>query len=230
MNGEFRLRVEYAKQGRGGWLSHLEVLRAVERTVRRSGLPYAVTQGFHPHIKLAFGPALPVGTSSAHEYFDLYLTAFVEPDEACRVLSQAAPPVVPIVAAGYIVASEPSLSAALTWADYRAEVFGSTMTALQVEEAFAALRSRETLDVVQKGKAKVFDTARSIPKDAVVSTQSETLVIQFSLRIDPAGSLRPDALVRALFDGASADFSHLRIERTGLFAEDGETGALVRPL
>lgn len=230
MNGEFRLRVAYAKQGRGGWLSHLEVLRAVERTVRRSGLPYAVTQGFHPHIKLAFGPALPVGTSSANEFFDLYLTAFVEPSEAFRALAAAAPPVVPVGAVGYVGAAEPSLSAALTWADYRAEVFGATITATQVAEAFAALRSRETLDVVQKGKAKVFDTARSIPKDAVVSPQSDTLVIQFSLRIDPAGSLRPDALIRALFDGVSADYSHLRIERTALFAEDGETGALVRPL
>ena len=229
MTGEFRLRVEYAKEGRGGWLSHLEVLRAVERTVRRSGLSYAVTQGFHPHIKLAFGPALPVGTSSAGEHFDLYLTAFVEPEEALRALRAAAPPILPVLRAGYVAAAEPSLSAALTWADYRVEVFGSTISATQVEEAFAALRSRESLEVVQKGKTKVFDTERNVPKDAVTGTQPSSLNVQFSLRIDPAGSLRPDALIRALYDGVPANFSHLRIERTGIFSE-GEEGNLIRPL
>ncbi|WP_417304102.1 DUF2344 domain-containing protein, partial [Ellagibacter isourolithinifaciens] len=45
----FRLRLTFAKQGRLAMLSHLEVARALERTVRRAGLPYAVSQGFSPH-------------------------------------------------------------------------------------------------------------------------------------------------------------------------------------
>ena len=53
----FRLRLTFAKQGRLAMLSHLEVARALERTVRRAGLPYAVSQGFSPHMLIAFGAA-----------------------------------------------------------------------------------------------------------------------------------------------------------------------------
>ena len=63
----FRLRLTFAKQGRLAMLSHLEVARALERTVRRAGLPYAVSQGFSPHMLIAFGAALPVGVGGTHE-------------------------------------------------------------------------------------------------------------------------------------------------------------------
>ena len=42
---DFRLRVTYAETGRLVMLSHLEIARALERAVRRAGLPYAVSQG-----------------------------------------------------------------------------------------------------------------------------------------------------------------------------------------
>ena len=46
----FRLRMTFCKQGRLAMLSHLEVARALERAVRRAGLPFAVSQGFSPHM------------------------------------------------------------------------------------------------------------------------------------------------------------------------------------
>lgn len=58
----FRMRITFAKQGRLALLSHLEVARAIEAVpVRRAQLPFAVSQGFSPHMKIAFGAALPVG-------------------------------------------------------------------------------------------------------------------------------------------------------------------------
>ncbi len=70
----FRLRVYFRKSGRCAMLSHLEVARALERAVRRAGLPYAISQGFSPHMKIAFGAALPVGVGGARECFDLQMT------------------------------------------------------------------------------------------------------------------------------------------------------------
>ena len=63
----FRLRVSFAKTGRLRFLSHLEVVHALERAVRRTELEYAVTQGFNPRMKIAFGPALPVGTAGQRQ-------------------------------------------------------------------------------------------------------------------------------------------------------------------
>ena len=78
----FRLRMTFCKQGRLAMLSHLEVARALERAVRRAGLPFAVSQGFSPHMKIAFGAALPVGVGGTHELADLQMTRYVPVDEA----------------------------------------------------------------------------------------------------------------------------------------------------
>ena len=39
----FRLRVTFCEQSRLALLSHLELARALERAVRRAGLPFAVS-------------------------------------------------------------------------------------------------------------------------------------------------------------------------------------------
>ena len=78
----FRLRVRYGKRDRLKYLGHLEVIHTIERIVRRAGLPYAVTQGFSPHMRVGFSSALPVGTSSTCEWYDLFMTEFVALDEA----------------------------------------------------------------------------------------------------------------------------------------------------
>ena len=67
------VRVRYAKEGRLVALSHLEVMHAVLRSIRRAGLPVAFSQGYHPKPRVSFGPALPVGVSSTAEFLDLEL-------------------------------------------------------------------------------------------------------------------------------------------------------------
>ena len=98
----FRLRVEYCKQGRLALLSHLEIARALERAVRRADLPFAVSQGFSPHMKIAFGSALPVGVGSTCEIFDLQMTRYVAPEKALATLRAASVPDLMPSAARYI--------------------------------------------------------------------------------------------------------------------------------
>src|SRR5262249_33227251 len=50
---------------------HLDLMRSWERALRRSELPLAFTQGHHPHLKMSFGPPLPLGYRSRAEVFDL---------------------------------------------------------------------------------------------------------------------------------------------------------------
>ena len=88
----FRLRARYIEQGRLALLSHLEVAHTLERTVRRAGLPFAVSQGFSPHMKIAFGAALPVCVGSTSEIFDVQLTSYVALDKALDALQAASVP------------------------------------------------------------------------------------------------------------------------------------------
>lgn len=74
-----RLRVSYRKRGDLRFLSHLDLVRTIERALRRSELPIAFSQGFNPRIRLSFPGALSTGVESEVEELDMYLTADVEP-------------------------------------------------------------------------------------------------------------------------------------------------------
>ncbi|MDP3181209.1 MAG: TIGR03960 family B12-binding radical SAM protein [Desulfobaccales bacterium] len=67
-------RLTYAKLDEARWLSHLEWVSAFYRSLRRSGLPLAFTDGHHPLPRLSLHGALPVGVESLVETLDIELT------------------------------------------------------------------------------------------------------------------------------------------------------------
>ncbi|MCL2403397.1 MAG: TIGR03936 family radical SAM-associated protein [Coriobacteriia bacterium] len=240
----FRLRIAYAKQGRGRFLAHLEVQRALTRMVRRSGLPYAVSQGFNPQMRLATGPALSVAVSGAREYCDLTLTTYVKPVDALRQLREAESSFLPVLDVGYVSTKEPSLNAAIIAQELCVTIEDApvTMTQEALKAGLAALRARDTLEVEHKGKTKVFDSATHVPKDTTVVTKGSTVQMTLMLRISNQGSLRPDVLLSHLWQAANLpDLTKrhigegsIRLDRTALFCEDAskdaEEGALRLPL
>ena len=230
MTGEFRRRICYEKAGRLRWLSHLEVLRATERRIRRSGLPVAVTQGFSPHMKIAFGPALPVGTAGQREYADVWLTRYTKADEALeRLRSSAATDLAPQEVL-YVADRDPSLTAALTIGQYRIEIDGEEIDSTAVHAGLEKVLRRGQLEVVQKkGKTKVFDLARSVPKDGRVEDRDGGAAVELPIRMGPHGSLRPEALIRAALAEEGLEASAVRTMRLDLFVEDDE-GVWSRPV
>jgi len=228
-SGEFRLRVHYRKVGRLRWLSHLEVLRALERSVRRAGLPIAVTQGFNPHMKVAFGPALPVGTAGENEYYDVWLTRYTEAGAVLERLLQSTPSDLAPRDVRYVADAEPSLGASITIAVYRVAVTGEESSAGQVRTALKSVVSSGSLTVQRKGKDKVFDLARSLPKEACVSDQDGGSVVELAVRMGPEGSLRPEVLVSQALSRASLDAIVAHTTRTDTFIETPE-GSWARPV
>lgn len=65
----YRLRME--KTGPARFLSHLEVAGALIRSLRRAGVSFLFSRGFHPHPKISFAHASAVGMESLCEYADL---------------------------------------------------------------------------------------------------------------------------------------------------------------
>ncbi len=227
--GEFRLRVCYGKLGRLRYLSHLEVVHALERSIRRAGLPFAVTKGFNPHMKVAFGPALPVGTAGEREYLDVWLTRYTDSGEALGSLRQAAPQGLAPRAARYVADAEPSLTAALTVGVYRVEIEGRGFEPAGVQAAILGFLARGELVTEHKGKTKVFDLTRSVPKEPRVTGREDGVDVSLSIRMGPEGSLRPEVLIRAVLTTMDLEAAAVRTTRTDALIETDE-GAWSRPM
>lgn len=197
----FRLRVRYAKRGRLAYLGHLEVIHTIERAVRRAAMPYAVSQGFSPHMRVGFTSALPVGTSSSCEWFDLFLTDLVPAPEALRRLCAASAPDLMPDLAGYIDLRTPALTAEITRVGYRIELVpapGRSYGTESVRAALESIRARQCIPYQRGKKAKELDLEKTLLGFTVVGEPCSLLILTLDTLCDNEGSLRPEILLAAL--------------------------------
>jgi radical SAM-linked protein len=180
-------------------------------------------------MKLAFGPALPVGTAGENEYFDVWLTRYSESAELLQRLAAVSPAELAPTEARFIADGQPSLGAALTIGVYRVDIEGKEELSGNAQAALDAVIAKGTLEVEHKGKTKVFDLARSIPKEPRAVGRQDGVEISFAVRMGPDGSLRPEALVRAALDASGLEASAVRTTRLDTLVED-EDGAWSRPV
>jgi radical SAM-linked protein len=203
---DFRLRINYQKVGPFARLSHLELVRAMERTVRRSGLPYAISQGFNVHMRHAFGPALPVGTAGLDEYLDVELVSFVPPKQALALLKAVAVEHLPVVGASYVSKAAPSLQVSHCLASYVLEV--RTTSAGFAAWLLETLDTTSAIEVTKKKKAKIYQLDEYLCKPFAVRAAEQIsgveghYFVDMTLKANPGGSLRPEVVLGALVDDA----------------------------
>lgn len=77
--------------------------RALERALRRAGVPMAFSAGFHPHPRISYAGGAPTGMASEAEYLEIALAERCDPDEVRTALDAALPAgldIVEVVEAG----------------------------------------------------------------------------------------------------------------------------------
>ncbi|MCM8771725.1 MAG: TIGR03936 family radical SAM-associated protein [Candidatus Omnitrophica bacterium] len=67
----YRLRVFYKKEGISRFISHLSFCKLIERVLRRLNIPVKFSSGFTPHMKISFGPPLPIPVEGINEFFEI---------------------------------------------------------------------------------------------------------------------------------------------------------------
>jgi radical SAM-linked protein len=103
-----RLVIRYAKRGRMRFASHRDVARAIERGVRKAGLPVASSAGFSPHPKISYAGGASTGTASEAEYLEISLTGACAVLEVRDRLDAALPDGIDVVEVFELAAGEPA--------------------------------------------------------------------------------------------------------------------------
>jgi radical SAM-linked protein len=91
MTQAIKFRLRFAKRGDLRLVSHHDIMRCLERMLRRARIPMAMSQGFSPRPKITFGLALGVGIEGKREVVDLELAEAWEPPALLRSLKAVAP-------------------------------------------------------------------------------------------------------------------------------------------
>ena len=229
-----RLRFGFSKTGAMALLSHLDLVRMLERSLRRSGVPVSYTGGFHPLPRLQIALALPLGVEAYGEWLDLEFLEMVDPAVVMEAWQRTLPPGFQLRSVEAVPVSEPSLSQRLASAEWRFRlrpVSGETLTPERWDGAIAAVLAREALvwqDTDKKGRPRQRDCRPSLL--ALRRLEAEPAgAMPFALEaaIDAQGrSLRPGQLQHWLAEALTLELSVHSLERTALRLHPAATPVL----
>ncbi|MCH7790208.1 MAG: DUF2344 domain-containing protein [Acidobacteria bacterium] len=190
-------RVCYTKTGKVRFISHRDLARCWERSLRKAGVAVAYSQGFSPRPRIAFGLALPTGYESTAEYLDIEL----EPDRASAPLESFAAMVNETLPSGMCVLAvgdvshATSLQEAVTSCIWEVRLAAGDRSA--IEESIAAVLDADELLIERERKGKkVVDNIRPLITELEVRGES-ALCIHADLGTKPR-ALRPDELLRIM--------------------------------
>ncbi|GAA3425661.1 TIGR03936 family radical SAM-associated protein [Streptosporangium nondiastaticum] len=156
-----RLRVRYAKRGRLRFTSHRDVSRAVERAVRRAGVPVAFSAGFSPHPRISYvGAAAATGVASEAEYLEISVTRECDPQWLRTALDTSLPPGVDVL--DVVVAGAGTLADRLECSAWEVRLpQADPVLAKEAAERFVAAERIEVERMTKKGLRR-FDAREAV--------------------------------------------------------------------
>ncbi len=191
-----KLRVRYAKRGRLRFSSTRDFQRALERALRRAGVPMAFSAGFHPHPKVSYANAAPTGTASEAEYFEISVTERVDPESVRAALDEALPAGLDVLEV--VEASAGTLAERLQASDWVMEFRGLPVG--ELEAAATALLARERVEVTRTFKTgpRTFDVRSALVSvETSTSSEPDCAILRVVVR-HTTPAVRPDDVLTAL--------------------------------
>ncbi|MBI4236625.1 MAG: DUF2344 domain-containing protein [Chloroflexi bacterium] len=198
-----RMRVEFSKGEEVRFISHLDLMRAWHRALRRANVPLAYSEGFVPRPRLSLAAPLAVGTTGERELLDLYLERRISSLTLLKAINAHLPRGLLARTVEEVPASLPSLQSLVGAADYL--VSGSTrQTRVTLEQAIQHLLALPSLpwEHQREGEVRRYDLRALILelqlRSWAAGDAGSDFSMQMRLRADAEGTGRPEQVMAAL--------------------------------
>lgn len=187
-----KVRFRFAKQGDLRLVSHHDLMRCMERLLRRAEIPVASSQGFNPRPKVIFTLALALGIEGRREVLELDLTEPMEPAEVLRRLSAAAPPGLEFLEAEAAPPGKPAHAQAV---EYQIDIPADRRDAAHT--ALARFLARDEWPHIRHRPDRP-DSTIDLRPFLVRAELGDDGRLRFRMKISPDGSARPEEIIDAL--------------------------------
>lgn len=205
------ITINFSRFGDGIFVSHVDVLRSLNRTFRRAGIDVAYSKGFNKHMSLKMTQPLPLGVADE----DCYVTADI-PDlslsakQCVALFNEFRPPFLEAKAA-FVTEKNPSLAGRINASKYLLRSSDPSVSEKLKNFSSDYEVTVRTADGEKTVKGLIYET-EVLPYGAEVTLAFGNV------------NLRIDSLCRSLNDGFGTDFALTDAVRISqLYRENGVT-------
>ena len=209
-----RLRLRWGKTNSQRLLSHLDHIKVIEDTIRRSQIPVAYSLGVHPRMKLSFGPPLPMGFTSECEFVDISLEQICTGQmvESIRKSFQEG---FELLESKTVFARTTSLSESINRVIYTLRLDDST-DLMKLRERATGLLERDKLEILRKTKSgeSTVDIRPAIYEIIIHDND-----LELTLGLGQGGYARPTEVAGLLFEIDEEHAAQLQFHRKDMYRE-----------
>ena len=207
------LRLKYKKWKNMRFLSHLDMVRLMERSFRRAGIPLEFTKGFNPHPKINFAMPLSVGVSSICEVMEVEIKEKIDVEKFILNQSSFFPDGIEIISGVYV---EPSKS---LMSKVKASEFAIEISGFNLEGEDFALKLNDFLEKEEiliektnkKNKTVYKDIRPGIFSISILTNIEGVLILKMMVSSGSEFNVNPDDVLSELLSYINIDKEILKI-------------------
>lgn len=208
------VRLFYTKTGSAKYISHLDVMRAFQRALKRSKIDFWYTEGFHPHLYLTFALPLSLGYESISETVDFRLVSPLSYEEVVGRINAVLP-----VGFKAVAAAKPVMDAKkIRFADYKISFAVPEKDPEEVLAVWYRCFSRESITVIKKtkrGESKI-DLAPHI-KLSKLEHSDGRFSLEAKLAAGTELNINPELLFEAFRNFSETKPEDISVTRTAVY-------------
>ncbi len=193
----FKARMKFRKEGKAKYISHLDLMHTMQRSMARCEMPLWFTEGFNQHAYVSVALPLSTGFSSECEFLDFNILSETVPENAAEALNEAFPEglsaieIYPVTDGGMKVGE-------IAWAKYRITWgFGNV-----VPEGFISdvkgLFSKPDIEILKRSKrAEKTVNMRELMKEPDIAEKEDEVIVEVTTAAGN-NNLSPEYLTKAV--------------------------------
>lgn len=221
-----RMMVAFEKGPELRHIGHLDLMRTMQRALRRSGLPIKYSNGFNPHIRLSFAAPLSVGVVGLREMMEVPVEDGLSGQAFMQSMNAALPDCLQIRACRAVGDDFPTLMSLVAGSRYTIRFGQSTdgKKAVEALDGFMALSEYIAVRRTKSGENPC--DIRAFVKSAALETDGGGYAIHLETVCTDVGALKPSLWMDCLCQFAGVEPFARVIYRDAILAR-GKQGALV---
>lgn len=207
-----KLISKYSKTGNLKYISHLDVLRFIQRAVKRAGLPAKYSEGFNPHMKTSFGYPLSLGIESIGEYFEVEFNENIEPELFVSSMNKVLPKEMQIIKAKQTDDAE-SIMTRCAYAEYIINLESENINVDKLQDLFkemletGVIYNRQKKNKKNKIVTKEINTKEYIKYLKAEQISDNKVTVEAVILTTETGSMKVDELLKLITEkGFNIDY------------------------